>query len=533
MNREKSPQSDKKDHGSRLKEITAVLHRNNISRGVTPEKLRIILEELGPTYVKLGQIMSMHSDILPQRYCEELIRLRSNVTPMKFEQVVEVIEESYGDSWKSVFSSIEKEPIGSASIAQVHKAILNSGEKVVIKIQRQGIYEIMSRDIALLHKAVRLLPPVSYKGLVDLDMVLDELWSVTKDEMDFLMEASNIEEFARRNENVAFVTTPYLYREYTTRHVLVMEYIEGFSVDEKQKLLENGYDLTEIGSKLVDNFLKQVMEDGFFHADPHSGNVKIRDGKIVWIDMGMMGRLTEYDKKIIGKAVRGIAENDIYMIQDAVLALGQFHGKPDQGQLHEDISHLVAKYREVDIGSIRVAEVMQALMEIMKENKISMPHGLTMLVRGLTHVEGILADISPEISIVEIAEARIQADFLKNFDWKKELKHSGNLLYRSVHKAVNLPMTVDEILQRYLRGQSKIHLDLHASKELEHLLRRLVRNIVMGLWVMALLVSSSIICTTDMSPKVLGIPALGMFGYLMAFAIMMYVFIKHMLTRKK
>lgn len=278
------------EYGARLREMTSVLHKHGITRGVTPEKLRMILEDLGPTFIKLGQIMSMHSDILPKRYCEELMRLQSEVTPMPFEEVTEVIEGAYGCPWKEIFLEIEDTPLGSASIAQVHKAVLGNGCKVVVKVQRKGIYETMARDISLLHKAVKLLPPVSLKGVVDLDMVLDELWAVTREEMNFLTEAANMEEFARRNEGIAYIGTPVLYQEYTTLHVLVMEYIEGYRLDENEALIDDGYDLKEIGSKLIDNYIKQVMEDGFFHADPHSGNVKIRDGKIIWIDMGMMGR---------------------------------------------------------------------------------------------------------------------------------------------------------------------------------------------------------------------------------------------------
>ena len=323
------------EYNSRLKEITAVLRKHNITRGVTPKKLRLIIEDLGPTFIKLGQIMSMHSDILPKRYCDELMKLRSEVTPMPFEEVIEVIEESYGRSWKRVFSEIDPIPQGSASIAQVHRAVLRTGEEVVVKVQRKGIYETMARDIALLHKAVKLLPPVSIKGMADLDLVLDEMWSVTRDEMNFLTEASNMEEFARRNKDVNYVGTPILYQQFTTVHVLVMEYIDGCGIDDKEALLENGYDLREIGTKLVDNYIKQVMDDGFFHADPHSGNVKIREGKIIWIDMGMMGRLTEHDREVIGKAVQGIALNDVGMILNAVLAIGEFKEKPDQKQLYE------------------------------------------------------------------------------------------------------------------------------------------------------------------------------------------------------
>ena len=278
--------------------------------------------------------------------------------------------------------------------------------------------------------------------------------------------------------------------------------------------------------------IKQVMEDGFFHADPHSGNVKIRDGKIIWIDMGMMGRLTERDRELIGNAVQGIALNDIGMIQEAVLALGEFKEKPDQNRLYKDIDGLLLKYGNVDMGKINVAEVMTDLMDVMKENKIAMPHGLTMLARGLTHMEGVLASLSPDINMVEIASAHMAGEVLRNKDWKKEAKAGGRSLYRSLKKALDIPALTADIMHGYLKGQTRINLDLHAADDLALLLRRLVRNIVMGLWVMALLISSSIICTTDMSPKIWGIPALGAFGYLMAFGIVMYVFLKHIFSKK-
>ncbi|MFR2664247.1 MAG: ABC1 kinase family protein, partial [[Clostridium] scindens] len=259
------------EYGTRLREITAVLRKHSIARGVTPEKLRLILEDLGPTYIKLGQIMSMHSDILPKRYCDELMRLRSEVAPMPFAQVKEVIESSCACPAEEIFQELEKEPLGSASLAQVHRAVLKTGEQVVVKVQRQGIYETMSRDIGLLHRAVKFLPPVNMKGLVDLDLVLDELWNVAQEEMNFLTEASNMEEFARLNKDVQFVAVPTLYREHSTSQILVMEYIDGCGVDEKERLQEDGYDLKEVGAKLADNYVKQIMEDGFFHADPHPG----------------------------------------------------------------------------------------------------------------------------------------------------------------------------------------------------------------------------------------------------------------------
>lgn len=512
--------------------MTSVLKKYKITQGLTPEKLRLILQELGPTYIKLGQIMSLHSDILPNEYCEELMKLCSDVEPMPFEQVEEVLYESFGCKWNEIFSRIDKKPLGAASIAQVHYAVLKNGDEVVVKVQRKGIHDIMSRDITMLHKAVRLVPPVPIKGIVDFDMVLDEMWAVAQEEMNFLTEASNMEEFARNNKDIVFAATPCLYREYTTSCVLVMEYIDGYRIDDKENLQKDGYDLNEIGSKLVDNYIKQVIEDGFFHADPHPGNVHIRDGKIVWMDMGMMGRLSERDKKEIGKAVTGIALNDIGMIQDAVLAVGDFRGEPDTARLYKDIRMLIDKYGNQEMGQIDVAVFMQELMEIMKTNKIALPHGFTMLARGLTQMEGVLADIAPSINMVEIAAARLKEQMWQNFDWKSELKNTGKTLYKSAHRAITLPQQLAHIIEEYERGQTRINLDMHSSDQLSGLLHRLVRNIVMGLWVMALLISSSIVCTTDMKPRILGIPALGVLGYLFAVIIVLYTIVKHFISRK-
>lgn len=520
------------EYGARLREITAVLRKHSIARGVTPEKLRLILEDLGPTYIKLGQIMSMHSDILPKRYCDELMRLRSEVAPMPFAQVREVIESSCGCPAEEIFKELEEKPLGSASIAQVHRAALQSGEQVVVKVQRQGIYETMSRDIGLLHRAVKFLPPVNMKGLVDLDLVLDELWNVAQEEMNFLTEASNMEEFARLNRDVQFVASPILYREHSTGQILVMEYIEGCGVDEKECLLEGGYDLKEVGTKLADNYVKQIMEDGFFHADPHPGNVKVREGKIIWIDMGMMGRLSVRDKELVASAVRGVAENDVGRILEAVMALGEFKEKPDQSRLYSDIGSLFTKYGTVDIGKIKVARIMEDLMEVMKENKITMPHGLTMLARGMSHMEGVIADISPDINMVEVATARMTSNLFSEGNWKKELKNSGRSVYRSFHKALDIPALMADILRGFIKGQNRINLDLHATEDLNEMLTRLVKRLVLGFLVTALLISSSIICTTDMQPKLWGIPALGAIGYLLALGIALWICLTNIHFRK-
>ena len=524
----------KEENSERFREIKDVLRKNQITRGVTPEKLRMILEELGPTYIKLGQIMSLHSDFLPKAYCDELLKLNSDVTPMPFDDVEDVINHSYGQDWRELFQFIEEAPLGSASIAQVHRARLKNGEEVIIKVERKGIYDTMARDIGLLHRLVKLIPPVGdFKNLVDLDMVLDELWSVAQEEMDFLKEAANMDEFSRNNASVQYVTTPKLYHEYSTGHVLVMEYIDGYSLDDVESLQNAGYDMDEIGTKFVNNFIKQVMDDGFFHADPHPGNVKIRDGKIVWIDMGMMGRLSEKDRHTMIKGIRGIALHDISMVENSVLEIGEFRGKPDRERLYQDLKKFIADYGTTSMGSLDVAAAIAGLVEIMKQNRISLPHGVSMLCRGLTHIQGVLAVISPDINMMQIAVNRYTEDFLKNINWKSEFQKQARIVYRSVNKGVEVPGLVTDILKEHLEGQSVVNIDLHSSEDLINVISAAIRNIVVGLCVAALLIASSVICTTDMTPKILGIPALGFAGYAFAMVVSIFLTVRYLWSKRK
>lgn len=531
---ESTEKTEQTSSASRLKEINEVLAKHQITRGITPEKLREILEDLGPTFIKIGQIMSLHSDILPKRYCDELMKLDSEVPPMPFEDVLEVLDATYTEPWQDIFSEINHDTLGSASIAQVHRAKLKSGEDVIVKVQRKGIRETMQRDMRLLHKAVKLLPPIGdLKHLVDLGQVLDEMWKVTEEELNFLTEADNMEEFAANNSGLNYIRVPRLYRQYTTQTVLVMEYIGGCSITDLAYLKKYEYDTEEVGRKLINNYIKQIMDDGFFHADPHPGNVKVLDGKIVWIDMGMMGRLSERDRHLLAQAIDGIASNDISKIENAVLQLGEFWNKPDWDALYSGIRDFLESYGHSTFGQIDLGDVLQNLMDIMKENRVRMPHGLTMLARGLSHMEGVLEILSPNINMMEIAADRMREEYFANMDWKAELQRGGWKFYRSLRKGAQIPGLVSDIMNEYLKGKSRFNMELRASNDFAWLLRYLVRNIVIGLWVTALIVGSSIICNTDMQPEILGMPWLAFLGFLASGIIVLGVILRHFLTKRR
>lgn len=511
---------------NRLKEILQVLARHDIVKGMTPEKLRNIVEDLGPTFVKLGQIMSMRQDMLPAAYCRELSKLRTEVSPMPFDEVRQVIEEEYDTRLERVFASFDRQPLGAASIAQAHAAVLRDGSPVVVKVQRQGIRDVMARDIQLLRKAARILKAASSAGnALDFGVILNEMWAVAQQEMDFLIEARNAGEFYKLNQDVAYVTCPQIHSQVTTSRVLVMEYIEGFDLDRPDILTDNGYDLEEIGLKLADNYVKQIIDDGFFHADPHPGNLRIREGQIVFLDLGMMGRLSQRDKSLFRQAVRAIAEHNVNALKDVLLTLGVHNGRINHTRLYGDIEDLLTQYGSMGLADMDLGRMLEEFLGLANSHGISMPEGVTMLTRGMLTIQGVLASLAPELNLVQIMANRMLGEAARDFDLLAELKDGGKTLAASGRKAVALPAQLSDLLGMTIKGQTKVNLELTGSDEPLAQVDRMVNKLVLALLSAALLVGSSLICTTDMKPKLLGIPMLGAFGFFIALILMGYLLV--------
>ncbi len=507
------------DTGSagRLREMVNVLRKHDIVRGLTPEKIRMILEDLGPTFVKLGQVMSMRPDFLPQEYCDELMKLQTEAMPLPFETIISVIEQEYNCRWDKVFSSIDQEALGSASIAQVHRAVLVSGERVVAKVQRPGIYEVMSKDIVLLKRAATLLKVISRsQDVLDFGMILDEMWGIAKQEMDFLIEADHIEEFRHLNRHVDYVSCPEVYRNLTTQHILVMEYIDGIPIDDFRGLQAQGFDLEKIGRRLGENYVKQIIEDGYFHADPHPGNIWIRNGKIVWLDLGMMGRLSNRDRTAIRKAVIALANHDTFEMKTAVLALGIPKGKINHTILYQDIDTLMSQYSSLDFSSLRMGVLTHQIMNILRVHHIACPQGLSMFARGVLTVEGVMRMCCPKVSFVEIFAKSLSFDFKRNFNWREEMDKAKREGYLLLRKSMQLPEQISDIIKMTMSGQTKVNLDVTGSEEPLRQLDQMINKLIIAVLCAALLLGSSTICTTNMTPKIMEIPLLGVFGYLAA-----------------
>ena len=485
-----------------------MLRKHRVVSGLTPEKLRLIFEDLGPTFVKFGQIMSMRTDMLPQAYCRELGKLRAEVRPLSREEVAQVLEKEYGRPPEEIFARFDWEPLGSASIAQVHRAELKNGEKVVVKAERPGIRAVMARDVSLLHRSSGLLKIVGGTGgAIDFNLVIDEMWAAALQEMDFLNEAGQAEEFGRLNANIAYVAIPKIYREYSTSAVLVMQDMGGVPIDDTEELKARGYDLNEIGAKLAENYVKQIVDDGFFHADPHPGNLRVNGGKIVWLDMGMMGRLASRDRNIFGRALNAVVAGDVNELEDLLLALGEHPPDVDRARLYTDIDSMLARYATLDVGSMNMAKIRDDILALANRNSIAMPPGVSMLGRGLVTLEGVVSTVSPEINIIEIFRNHLSGESFEKFKPEEELKKSWYSIYRSGKKVLNIPSQASELLKMGIRGQTKINVEMTGSERPLRAVEKMANRIALAIVEAGLLIASAMLGASGLPDCFLGIPA--------------------------
>ncbi len=517
----------------RLKEIIEVFGRYNLIRGLTPEKLRHILEELGPTFIKLGQLMSMRPDMLPAEYCLELSKLRSGVTPLNFEEIRSILEREYGKDYTEVFSSIDEEPIGSASIAQVHCAVLRDGRRVVLKIQRPNIYERMDRDIKLLRKAAYVAKiAVKTGSVIDFGGILDEIWAVAKQELDFLTEAEHIRRFSELN-NLSFALFPHVERELTTPRVLCMEKIEGIRIDDTELLRKAGCDLSELARELASAYVKQVLDDGFFHADPHPGNIIVRDGRIVWLDLGMTGSLSPRDRVLFKNAIVAVAAGDVYGLKAAVLGISRHSGKINHSRLTDDLDSILSNYGSLEIGSINIGEVMTDLISVARSNGLSMPAGIAMLSRGVITLESVIAKLDPETNVVSLFSDVMSTSLVEEFDIFNELEKAKRLLLGLGGKAADLSSNLSEVMRLASRGQSRLNIEIIGSEEPLEKVGGMVNRLIVAIINAAILIGSSLICLTDMSPKLLGIPFLGVVVYSASLILGAWLLYKTIFSKKR
>lgn len=509
----------------RLGQIMRIANQFDVVHGLTPVKMRLMLEALGPTFVKVGQILSMRSEILPQSFCNELAKLRADADPMPYQIVVDTLTQEYGRPIGEVFARIDPTPLGSASLAQVHRATLVTGEDVAVKVQRPGVREIMALDVSIMRSiartATKMLPSAQ---VVDLGGVVEELWDTFESETDFLVEARNLSEFKRFCEAYRYMDCPKPYMDLCAEHVVVMDYVEGIAVSHTDQLIEAGYDLKEIGTKLVDNYATQVLDDGFFHADPHPGNIIISGGQIVLIDLGMTGRLNSQARSVLREMIFAVAKQDSAALADGLLRFAGTESNPeDYPALLADLDMVVKEFGTVDLGDLDIAAFLTSLTSLAQRHGIEVPGTVTTVGRALVTLEGLLDEFIPDVNMIQIISDHIAGSKSLDRAAKDEIKALGVEGHQALHGLLSAASESRVAMRMLTRGQLRMNMEVVGSEEPMRLLSDMVNRLTMALIVVGLFVGSSIVYYAGMKPIIFGIPVVGFMGYVIAFILSVWI----------
>ena len=526
---------DKTSH-KRMNEIVRIMRQYKVLHGLTPEQAVEVLQALGPTYVKIGQLASNRSDLLPKAYCDAFEKLRDDANPMPFDVVIEQIDRAYGKSWHEVFASIDPVPLGAASIAQVHKATLLDGTTVAVKVRRPGVAESMAEDIMLMKHLLALgeFASNSHRDiLLSLEGFIEEIERTTASEVDFTSELHNLMRFHDELADEEGVTSPVAYPQYSCESVLVMEFVQGTEIAHTQALREQGIDVSALARRVCQSYVTQVLDDGFFHADPHPGNILVRDGEVVWIDLGMVGTLTVSERMLVGKVFTAVATDNAYLLKEAVMGLVHVLGPVDHGALLEALSRLLAEYSTAEMKEINVGTVLTEVIEVLRGQNMMMTSSVTMLARGFVTIEGVIAQVAPDISVIEIVSKHSIAQQADPKFLATQLIDLATTSAASAEALAKLPTQLSNTLEMLDRGQIKVNGDIEVSSRILATAYASVGRISLALLSAGLFLGSSILCTTAMQPQLLGVPLLGVLGYVGAFVLGAYTVFHILVSRHR
>ncbi|TQD24984.1 AarF/ABC1/UbiB kinase family protein [Methanolobus vulcani] len=483
-----------------------------------PVKARMMLEELGPTYIKLGQILSMRQDLIPPEYANEFSKLQDNVQPFEMGEVEKLIRSELGSETKEIFEYFEPDPIAAASIGQVHRAKLKSGEDVVVKVQRPGIRKIINSDLDIMYSIAYFteehLPEAKLYQPIG---IVEEFERSIKAEMDYTQEGRNADHFARNFRDDPRIYIPKVYWDYTSAKVLTLEFIDGVKSNSFEELARMEVDRREIGIDVLKAFMKQIYDDGFFHADLHPGNIFImKDGRIALLDFGMAGFLSQDMRNLLIDDLIAITRGDTVLYIELLRELGSIDENTDLSALKIDIDQLIYKYYGRPLGQLDTALILEEMINLLRKYKVRVPSNVALLSKGAMTAESFGNLMDSEINLAIIAEPfakKAIKDRLRLTNIAGNTYKDASNWARVLHKA---PMKIGHILDIAERGYLKLRFDPHEFDRVVSEIDAASNRLSFSLIISAIIVGSSLIIQTGMEPHIWGVPLLGVIGFLMA-----------------
>ncbi len=492
--------------------------QGNIQKLSRAEKVRKILEELGPTFIKFGQILSSRPDLIPMDYIHELEKLQDNVPPFPFTDVVRIIEKELGKPPEELFKSFSKEVLAAASIGQVHEAVLKDGSAVVLKIQRPDIKKIIESDIEIMFHLATLLEENLEEFDIQKPTRIIEVFSKTiEKEINYNTEAGHIQRFKEQFAGEKTIYIPEVYREFSTKRILTMELVKGIKASDIDSLKKEGNNLQQLVKRGANLYLQQVFVHGFFHADPHAGNIFILpDSVICFLDFGMMGRLTARQRSDFAELIIQIVRRNPRKIVDATLKITYYDQEPDRDALEDDLAQFVDEYLYLTLKQLEVGKLLQSLLEIIINHKLYLRPNFFLLIKSASTIEGWAMQLDPDFEMLEHARPFFEKYQLHQLNPKRiaaDLYDSGEDFFYLLR---DIPGDLRDTLKLAKQGRIKIEFEHHGLGSMITTLDRVSNRISFAIVLAAQIVGSALVVLADIPPKWNDISVIGLAGFLVA-----------------
>lgn len=496
----------------------------------SPKRIRLVLEELGPSFIKLGQLMSTRADMFPPEYLEEFRKLQDQVPPVPFDSIKKVIQEELKRPLSEIFKQFNPEPIAAASVAQVHLAELPTGEKLAVKIIRPGIDKKIRQDIQLMYYlAEKLEKSFEIGRILGATNLVSEFERTIFKELDMFVEGGSIERFAKNFKDSQDIYIPKVYWDYTSRSVLAMEHIEGIKMDQVEAIKAHGIDPKKIAELGLRSFSRQLMEFGFFHADPHPGNtIVMYDGRVALVDFGITGYLDEQTMLEIANIFLGYAEHDYDMVLDALLDTGIIDEKTmDLKSFRIDLKDISEPFYGRSLQTISVKDVYDQVMRLVYKYHIRMPQNILLLLKTFIQTEALGKILGSDASILETTSPYAKKLLKRGYDTRKLFRHLGKDARLMGGYMRTMPKFVHDILKQTAQGKQRLELWHDGFKNLDAQFAKGISRLTVGLVVSASLIAAAMVLNSsqtvfEVTVNVFGLKTIsithlfGLMGYLIA-----------------
>ncbi len=477
------------------------------------ERVRMALEEMGPAYVKFGQMLSNRNDILPEEMISELQKLQDKVEIQevdirkKLAEELNIIPEEY-------FQSIDEEPMASASIGQVFRAVLKNGEKVVLKIRRDNIDNVVETDLIIMKDMAKFLEKYDVNAKnINLLYIVETFENMLKKELSLINERKNMERFENNFKENEHIHVPVVYKELSNNRILCMEFIEGIKITDKEKIEKTGFNPKEIASLGLELYIKQVMKYGFFHADPHPGNIFLgKDGKLIFIDFGAMGTLYPYEIELLEELTLNFLQKDVKKMIATIKELALDYNISDEKRLERGFYDILSMVDGTSLEEINLVEIMERVKTLLSQNQVLLSEDMYLLVKGIGQIEGIGRHLNPQLNIMQEIGNNAQEIMVKRMSPKYILEKGMGKVGEFSENWLTLPSDLKRLLEKIQNNELKHRHELVGFENFQKITERLV----MGLVVSSLIIGSSILVLANMPPHINGISVLGILGFVIS-----------------